>query len=211
MTPPNFDRLARSYRWLEYLSLGPLLERTRNHHISALAACTHALVLGDGDGRFTARLLASHPTIRVHAVDASAAMLAELCRRTPRSTDNRLRTTHADARQILSSRDINLIVTHFFLDCFDQPDVDALIPRLASGLPSGTLWLVSDFRIPPGALGPPARAYIRVLYLGFRMLTGLRTIRLPDHEAPLARAGFRRIALSRRLFGMLTTELWRKE
>ena len=54
----------------------------------------------------------------------------------------------------------------------------------------------------------PARALIRSLYFGFRLLTGLQTTALPDHAAALTTAGLTRIALHRSLAGLLVTELW---
>ena len=77
----DFDRLARVYRWMEWLSLGPYLSRCRGAFLPRLTDCKHALVLGDGDGRFTARLLRENRGVRVHAVDASRAMLDVLVRR----------------------------------------------------------------------------------------------------------------------------------
>lgn len=208
MRAPNFDRIARLYRWAEYFTLGPLLERTRNHHLAALNQCRRALILGDGDGRFTARLLTTNPFIRVHAVDNSAAMLTLLrqnaCQASLSAT-SRLRTTHASALEIQSTTDTDLIVTHFFLDCLTQPELDALILRHAR---PRTLWLLSEFLIPPGPLALPARFYIRALYFAFRILTGLRVTRLPDYATPLRRAGFIPISIRHRLFGLLTSELW---
>jgi hypothetical protein len=174
--PPNFDRIARPYRWLEYFTLGPLLVRTRNHHLQRLAhfqpALNRALILGDGDGRFTARLLAACPELQADAVDLSLA--------------------------------------HFFLDCLERVDLELLVARIAASSARGTLWLVSDFRIPPGPAGWPARVYVRMLYLAFNLLTGLRVRRLPDFASALHRRGFTRIAKHRLLFGMLTTELWQR-
>jgi ubiquinone/menaquinone biosynthesis C-methylase UbiE len=53
----GFDRLARPYRWMEYLSFGRALERCRFQFLPQLAHTQHALLLGDGDGRFAERLL----------------------------------------------------------------------------------------------------------------------------------------------------------
>ena len=78
---PNFDSLAHTYRWLEYVSFGRILERCRFHYLARCSHARHALILGDGDGRFTARLLVANATVNVDAVDASAAMLAVLRRR----------------------------------------------------------------------------------------------------------------------------------
>jgi hypothetical protein len=76
-------------------------------------------------------------------------------------------------------------------------------------LPPGALWLISDFRIPPGGpLRLPARLIVRSLYLAFRILTGLRTTQLPDHATPLLQAGLTRQAHHLLLAGLLTTELW---
>ncbi len=205
---PSFDRIAHIYRWAEYFTLGPMLQRTRNHHLPALNQSRRALILGDGDGRFTARLLATNPTLRVHAVDTSSAMLTLLRRNASRATAtaaSRLRTTQANALEIQPSNNTDLIVTHFFLDCLTQSQVNALIARLAR---PGTLWLLSDFRIPPGVLRLPARLYIRALYFAFRLLTGLRVTRLPDYDTPLRRAGFTPISIHHSLFGLLTSELW---
>jgi hypothetical protein len=222
MTPtPNFNRIARAYRWLEYLTLGPLLERTRNHHLPRLTSREQALILGDGDGRFTARLLAINPALRADAVDLSQTMLALLTHRSllssrPLSGDesegsafaSRLRTHLADARAFTPPTAPDLVVTHFFLDCLTQPEVDALVTRLTPQLAPKALWLVSDFRIPSGLLHWPARAYIRALYLAFRILTGLRTTDLPNHARALKRCGFTLITARHILFGLLTTELW---
>ncbi len=213
MKTPNFDGIARAYRWLEYLTLGPLLERTRNHHIPRLSACRRALILGDGDGRFTARLLAANPLLQADAVDISRRMLNCLSSRTnclssrssAKGSAVRLRLHHADARTFTPATNPDLIVTHFFLDCLTQPEVDALIARLAA---PEALWLVSDFRVPTGPLHWPARIYIRALYFVFRILTGLRVNQLPDHTRALRANGFRPVAIHHELFGILTTELW---
>ena len=82
--PANFDPIARPYRWLEYLTFGPYLERCRYHFLNQLGQHCRALILGDGDGRFTARLLAANPEISVDAVDSSATMLHLLTKRVSR-------------------------------------------------------------------------------------------------------------------------------
>jgi SAM-dependent methyltransferase len=210
---PNFDPIARPYRWLEYLTLGPLLQRARTHFLPLLRENSQdrrqALILGDGDGRFTSALLTQNPTLHAEAVDLSPAMLT-LLRRNAAAARHRLQTHQADARTFTPTNHPDLIASHFFLDCLTQPEVDALIARLAPLLKPHGLWLISDFRIPSGAFHWPARLYIRALYLAFRILTGLRVTRLPDHATPLARAGLRRIAQHHSLFGLLTSELWQR-
>jgi SAM-dependent methyltransferase len=191
---------------MEYLTFGRSLERCRTHFLPRLADRRSALVLGDGDGRFLAALLAANPKLVADAVDSSAAMLRLLKSRA--NAGLRLRTHHTSALNYSPDRRYDLIVTHFFLDCLTQFEVDTLCARLVPYLRPHTLWLVSDFQIPTGPMRRPARAIVRLLYLGFRILTGLRTTALPDHATALSGAGLSCIAEHRSLAGLLITQLW---
>jgi SAM-dependent methyltransferase len=218
-TQPNFNSIARPYRFLEYLTLGPTLQNCRIHFLPALLQQKSALILGDGDGRFLSKLLAAHPTLQADAVDASSSMLDLLQARCHAAYPTahsiaRLTTHHTDAlsfvRALPPTRHYDLIVTHFFLDCLTQSELDALIETLTPHLQPGTLWLLSDFRVPAhGFARPIARTLIRSLYLIFRLLTGLRTTRLPDHATPLTIAGLTLTHRHHSLAGLLTTEIWR--
>ena len=99
MKQPNFDHVARLYRWAEYLTLGPLLQRTRTHFLAQLPAFNNALILGDGDGRFLAQLLAHQPTLQALAVDTSATML-QLLRRRCQPYADRLQTLQTSAMNL---------------------------------------------------------------------------------------------------------------
>jgi len=152
LSSPNFDLIARAYRWLEYLSFGPFLERCRFYYLDELRSCRRALVFGDGDGRFTARLLAANSEIKVDAVDSSAAMLRLLTRRVARlgpSARDRLQTRQMGALNFdPEGAPYDLVATHFFLDCFSESEVGALIARIAPHLTTDAVWLVSEFAIP---------------------------------------------------------------
>ena len=207
----NFDRIARPYRTLEYLTMGRALEKTRLHYIPSFTHATNALVIGDGDGRFLAHLLAAAPRLRATAIDSSQKMLELLHKRCEVITPNagrRLRTIRTDALAFAPSQTYDLVVTHFFLDCLGQQDIDALVAKITPSLAPNALWLISDFRVPTGTLAVPAAIFVRGLYLAFRVLTGLRTAALPDHHSALNNNGFAQIASHHRLAGILTSELW---
>jgi hypothetical protein len=138
-------------------------------------------------------------------------VLRNRCERTSPNIGTRLQTHQADALNYLATQphaNYDLAVTHFFLDCLTQPEVDTLATAVSARLAHKGIWLISDFRIPSGIMRLPAKILVRSLYLAFRILTGLRANRLPDHAAALSRAGFTRIARHQSLFGLLTTELW---
>ena len=207
--PPNFNRLASLYRWMEFATFGPWLSRTRCAFLSETATANNALILGDGDGRFTARLLRTNPNIQIDAVDASPAMLRALLRRAGPNSP-RLRSHHADARTFQPPNPpYDLIVTHFFLDCLTTGEVQSLAATLRKAVSPSALWLVSEFAVPDGWFGRlVARPLVRCLYFAFGRLTGLTLRALPDHHAALQQSGF--IIQNRRtwLGGLLVSELW---
>ncbi len=206
---PNFDRVARSYRLAERLTLGSALVRARTAHLPALAHARHGLILGDGDGRFLAALLHHNPLLQATAVDSSRTMLQLLTRRCAFSRD-RLRTLHADALAGLPvAPTCDLVATHFFLDCFSEPDLLRLVPAIRALLVPGALWVLSEFRIPPtGPLRLPARLLVRALYHAFRLFTGLQPTRLPEYTPILLKAGLVPISIRHSLGGILSAELW---
>jgi SAM-dependent methyltransferase len=214
----NFDRMARPYRWLEYLTFGPYLERCRFHFLDRLETHRHALVLGDGDGRFTARLLAANPRITVDAVDSSAAMLRLLTQRLSGlgpSAGRRLRAIHSDALAFRPTgagpalTPYDLVVTHFFLDCLTGNELVSLLTNLQPHLAPKATWLVSEFALPehqPAAT--LARIVIATLYRAFRILTNLKTQRLPCYASTLRQAGFSMTDSQSYLGGLLVAEIW---
>ncbi len=153
----NCDPIARAYRWIEYLAFGRTLERTRFRYLSEVASARRALILGDGDGRFLGRFVAVSQA-SAECVDSSARML-EL-RPIPRG--NRPRELHACRRAYRAPRAgrYDLIVTHFFLDCFDA-DLNRLIDRVTCAA-QRAMWLISEFREPAWA-----RPLLAAMYLFF--------------------------------------------
>jgi SAM-dependent methyltransferase len=211
--PPNFNRLARAYRWMEFFTFGPWLSLARRSFLGNLTHSRRALVLGDGDGRFTARLLRENSTVHVDAVDASTAMLHLLLSRAGPHA-KRVRVHVADARTWQPPAPVlgmpyDLIVTHFFLDCLTQPEVESLAKRLRNAVSPSAVWIISEFAVPPGWFGRLiARPLLASLYWSFGWLTGLTVRTLPDHPIALRAAGFILQDRRSRLGGLLSSEMW---
>jgi ubiquinone/menaquinone biosynthesis C-methylase UbiE len=211
----NFDPIARPYRWLEYMTFGPSLERCRSAQLVRLAGAQHALFFGDGDGRFLARLLAANTTLSADVVDSSRSMLGILDRRIQRSgpqARRRISLHHADALHWNPSGSYDLVVSHFFLDCFFPHQLEQLFDRVLPHLRPGAQWVISEFAIPRN----PFAAYlagglIGLLYRAFGLLTGLPVRTLPDYAALLLGRGFVLIRDRRYLAGLLCSQLWSLE
>jgi len=207
---PDFNRLAPFYRWMEWFTFGPFLWKCRCAFLPEIACKQSALILGDGDGQFTARLLRSNPHITVDAVDASDAMLRQLMHRAQRNSA-RVRTRVADVRHLSLSAaaSFDLVVTHFFLDCLATCDVEMLAMKIRSQLAPGAAWIVSEFAIPENFYGKFfAAPLISALYFAFACLTGLSIRRLPNHRHALREAGFLLSSERAWLGGLLVSELW---
>lgn len=223
---PDFNRLARLYVWMEAASFGPWLFSARCAFLGDLRQCCNALALGDGDGRFTARLMALNEEITVDAVDGSQAMLWELVRRAGRHA-RRVRTHCADIREWVASHALagdgsqatdapagckayDLVFTHFFLDCLTTAEVRALAARIGSLVSPSAIWLISEFAEPPNRFGRfVARPLVGFLYWAFGWLTGLAVRTLPDYRTALAESGFCLEKRQSSLGGLLVSEVWR--
>jgi ubiquinone/menaquinone biosynthesis C-methylase UbiE len=215
--PANFNRLAHAYRWMEYLSFGTCLMYVRQWRIPEMQHRRRALVYGDGDGRFLARLVRQAPGLQVTAVDASARMLQVAARRLPPAASVQL--VQADALGFQPSREqlsfepggYDLIVSHFFLDCFSEDEVGCLVERVNAAAAESAVWVISDFAVPQGAIaGVLGRWIIRGLYQVFGLLTGLETRRLPDHGPILRQSGWHLEDCRQRLCGLLVSERWQR-
>lgn len=185
------------------------MERRRLAFLPDVADARRALVLGEGDGRFLVRLvdqnLKHHPGVEIDYVDLSGRML-DLAR--ARAGERGVRYHHADALTMsMPEAEYDLIVTHFFLDCFDERDTEALVVRVARAGQANARWLISEFRDP----GRWARVVLSALYLFFRITTGLRTRRLIDYWPLLERQGFRLRKQESARFGLLVSELWARD
>ena len=122
---------------------------------------------------------------------------------------------HADALECdlaaFPEAPFDLVVTHFFLDCFNETELASLVARVNAVAEKTAVWVVSDFAIPQRT---PARLLgkwiVRGLYLAFGLLTGLGARRLPDHARVLREAGWMLADRRELLLGLLVSEAWRR-
>lgn len=210
----SFDLIAPHYRWLETICFGNALQRARTFWIDKISRPSRALVCGEGNGRFLVELLRIHPGIEIDCVDASAAMLDLTRRRVLRRCPDSLagiRFFHCDLLNWRPRDSYDLVVTHFFFDCFGDCEVRSLITKLALTADSNATWLLSDFVVPSRGriLKMHARAWLRAMYLFFRFSAGLGTSELVDPTPYLEANGFTRAGSAHSFRGMLKSDLFR--
>lgn len=207
----SFDLLAPHYRWMEWLLAGEKLQRSRLTWLAEVRACRNVLLVGEGPGRFLQECLRQLPQAHITCVDASAGMLRAAQHACDSTDQSRVTFIHAALPAWTPPpRQFDLIVTHFFFDCFPNPVLAQVIPRLATAATPDARWLVAEFHEPPsGWQRWRARAILKLAYAFFRIVTRLPARQLPLYEPTLVQHGF---SLEQRRvteWGLLTSDLWR--
>jgi ubiquinone/menaquinone biosynthesis C-methylase UbiE len=205
----SFDRVAPHYRWLETLVFGRQLQAARMAFVKEIEAPRRVLVLGEGDGRFLAEFVRLHPRSVVDCVEASERMI-ELAQR--RVGEANVRFIRGDVREMeLGANSYEMIVTHFFLDCFEGIELREVVQKLSGAAGPEAVWLLADFHVPSsGWRRWHARLWIRAMYLFFRLTSGLTTQHLDDPAVLLRAAGFACAGDTLGRFGMTQSAIWRR-
>jgi len=207
----SFDRLAPHYRWMEWLLAGGKLQRCRTAFIDALPDVRHALLIGEGNGRFLREFLLRQPCAQVTCLDASKPMLEEARRRA--SDSKWVKFVCSDVSEWNAPPGVfDLVVSNFFLDCFQPVQIDLIAGKVSDALVEDGHWLVTDFCEPPGGWRKwRARIILRTMYWFFRWATDLPARRLTAPEAILASNGFKLLARRTFEWGLLHSDLWMRE
>ena len=211
----SFDLLAPWYRTLEWIAFGDDLQRCRVACLREIDAPRRALMVGEGNGRFLGELLRMHPEVEIDCIDASQRMLQLASRRLEDESpehSKRVRFLHRD----ITSWDApehryDLLVTHFFLDCFPEPVLTGIIKKLARAATNDANWLLADFCVPPNGMARlRAHSWLAAMYFFFRITARIEASELIEPTPFMRAEGF---ALTRqRLFrkGILKSEIWRR-
>lgn len=211
-TVANFGRLARVYRGLEFAAFGRTLEQVRYCFLPELRSARSILILGEGDGRFVARLCIVAPQARIECIDASPTMIEVATQRLPSEARNRVTFQLSDIRSLsLLPARYDAVVTLFVLDCFTDAELPLLVERVSAALTPDAVWLFGDFAVPRfGFARWRAQVWLWTLYSFFQWQTGLQVRKLPDMERALCRGGWNCCAERRFEVGLLRAALYRR-
>jgi ubiquinone/menaquinone biosynthesis C-methylase UbiE len=211
----SFDSIAPVYRTLETITFGGDLQRARVACLDEIETPRRAFIVGEGNGRFLRELLRFHPNVEIDCVDASARMLELARRRIERRLPagaTRVRFLQQDITSWTPPKAAyDLIVTHFFLDCFSGERIADIVNRLSRAATPSAMWLLADFCVPAsGFARVRAGLCLAAMYRFFRSTAGIEARELEDPSPFLRSAGFGLV--SQHLFrsGMVKSELWRR-
>ena len=206
----SFDRVAPHYHWLESVVFGQQLQEARTAFLNEIASPRRVLVVGEGNGRFLAQFVRLYPEAAVDSIETSGRMIELAKRRVGRAN---VRHVRSDIREIvLRPNSYDLLVTHFFLDCFEEASLSFIITKLANSAAPHAQWLIADFCRPPKDWRHlRGRFLIALMYRFFRVVSGIEARQLVDYRPLLHLEGF---GLGRKTLSpneMIRTEVWERE
>ena len=207
----SFDAVAPWYRTLETIAFGNALQRARIACLDAISSPRRALIVGEGNGRFVSELLRAHRDIEVDCVDASERMLS-LARKRIGPDAERVRFLLEDITSWTPATDrYDVIVTHFFLDCFPAEQLAGIVRRLSQAATSDATWLLADFCVPKEGFNRlRARAWLGLMYRFFRYVAGIPARELVDPSPFLRSENFVLVQEHLLRHGILKSQLWRR-
>lgn len=208
----SFDVLAPHYRWMEWVSAGDLLQRCRTAHLASVPAAENILILGEGNGRFLIECRRQFPRAAITVLDDSARMLELARQRLARHglKSDGIEFIRADALEWTApDRTFELIVTHFFLDCFRPDQLEVLVSMLARAATPDAHWLLADFQAAPsGWRRRRSRAILWLMYRFFIAATRLPARGLTPPDNLLERNGFKLHAREFYDWELLHSDCW---
>jgi len=210
----NFDRLAPHYHWMEKIFAGGLMQRCRTTFLPSTKNCRNALLAGEGTGKFLVELLRSNPRIQITCVEQCEGMIKQTRQRLTleRLDDSQVKFQQLDVFDWTPpKKKYDLVVTHFFLDCFRAEQLQKLIPRLAGSATDNAIWLLADFRVPErGWRRWRAKVILVILYAAFKVTTSLSANWLTPPDNYLTVNGFKLVERRQVNFGFAHTDLWKR-
>jgi SAM-dependent methyltransferase len=196
---------------LETILAGGVLQCCRTEFLAHVSGCRRALLLGEGPGRFLVELLRINPNAEVVCLEQSPRMIREAAWQVKRNglANQHLRFEKCDALQWKPSGKFDLVVSHFFLDCFPPDALAYVTGKVAAATTENACWLLTDFRVPDqGWRKWRGTVVLALMYTFFRFATRLSASQVTPPDEFLRGAGFRLAARRLANFGLIHSDLW---
>lgn len=186
----SYQHLARFYPFCERVIFGNALQNCRCTFIKELPQ--KVLSVGEGDGRFSQALYTKRPDIPLEVIELDAAMRKEALKRSPQLNFATPETASP----------CDALILNFVLDLFTEKDAQAFLDQL----PEAKTIIIGDFF--PNSL--PTKTLTRLMYLFFRLTTGLKTTQIPPINKILQERGYTLQKEETQWKGYIRSQWWEK-
>ena len=200
----SYDRFAPFYKFAETLVFGRALQEARCAGLDDVSPKS-VLIIGDGNGRFLEQAFLAWPDANFVSIDSSEGMMRLAKKRIEGKRVRFIQADVFDGLQEVGDETFEVIVTHFFLDCFREETLEKLIPMIANKRADSGVWDISDFTDQKLR----HRALLWAMYRFFHTFTETPAKRLPDYGVILHRQGMLPERLGSWRSGFLIAQRWR--
>lgn len=170
------------------------------------------MILGGGSGDVLEYLIKEGKAGRITFVEISGKMINKAKARISNLKNPPPVYFINDSYITTPEENYDLVVTNFFMDLFDEREVNTIAEMIYSRLNKKGILLNTDFY---NAGYSPFKTFIfkgilNILYCFFSFFCVLNTSYLPDIERVLRNKTFNLVQSKTYFFGFIRTELWRK-
>lgn len=210
----SFDTLAPHYPWMEPVLAGEKLQRCRTAFLEEIPVPKNIILLGEGHGRCLAECVRLFPRAKILCVDSSQKMLEQSRRQLERQTaDFRnvefMRADVLEGKNNWTNGPHDLVVTNFFLDCFQPEQIESIILKISSAVTDDANWLLADFQMADrGFKKLRSKMILWVMYRFFRVATRLPAREWTSPDMFMERAGFELRRRVEREWALLHADWW---
>lgn len=179
----NFNIIAPIYDVLARVVFGYQLELAQRRFLDDIRADARVLIVGGGTGKIL-EWLPENSNLAINYVELSEGMMRHAKQRYKNGNHVSFCT-----QDILETKgDYDVIITNFFLDCFEREKLDNVIAHTHALLKSGGTWLVTDFALPTNA---KQRMLLRTMHTFFKLIASLESTALQDIKGRLGGVGLK--------------------
>ena len=198
----NFDRIAPFYDQLAGLVFGKNMRDAQTLFLKFIPQGARVLILGGGTGWLLNELLSMNPGCNVTYIDASTKMIEMARKKTQVKNVVFIQGTEDSIPQGCF---FDAVISHFYLDLFDDVDGVKVIDTIRHCSHRETLLLVCDFVRSTWWHS----AMLSIMYGFFRIVSGLDAKELPDWRNLLTKGGFAEISSQSFSKGFICSAMFR--
>ena len=185
----GFDLWSPVYDLVAWLVFQGRLQSATLDWLESIDDAETLLILGGGTGWYLPQLFAHKPNIEVVYVDSSAAMIESAKRYAKEiSPISKITFCHCSVFE-LQAQEIDMVVSFFFLDMFNESTIASLLTTLRSRNKE-PMWLLLDFWLPANSHRDLRSLLVGFMYFCFRISCGIEAQRLPTIERIFPEHGF---------------------
>jgi len=177
----RFNSIAPYYDRLAAVVFGNSIRKSQTYYFNRIPENAKVLVIGGGTGWWLGQLQKENPQCKIWFIEASSEMLSRAQKKFLENTIF-IHGTEEDIPPI----QFDVVITHFFLDMFDDEKMKQLIKTISASLSISGIWLIADFV----NIRFWHRSLLFLMYRFFRMLGVLQLNTLGDWDTIMLNQNF---------------------